>query len=71
MALASLATAVFVATGSAAAATATTTSTSATSPSSSSVPSECTNKQSPPAAEDDAEQRALSGLRCLLLQPRR
>ncbi|MBB5893413.1 D-alanyl-D-alanine carboxypeptidase family protein [Kutzneria kofuensis] len=47
----------FVATGSAVAAT-TTTSTTANSTSSSAVPSECTNKQSPPAAEDDAEQPA-------------
>jgi D-alanyl-D-alanine carboxypeptidase (penicillin-binding protein 5/6) len=58
MAVASVAIAVFTATGSAAAATATTTSTSATSTSTSAVPSECTNKQSPPPAEDTAEQPA-------------
>lgn len=56
MALASVVTAMFVATGSAVAAT--TTTTSATASSTGAVPSECTNKQSPPAAEDDAEQPA-------------
>jgi D-alanyl-D-alanine carboxypeptidase (penicillin-binding protein 5/6) len=54
MALACVVTALFVATGSAVAATTTSTTTSSTS----AVPSECTNKQSPPAAEDDAEQPA-------------
>jgi D-alanyl-D-alanine carboxypeptidase (penicillin-binding protein 5/6) len=53
MAMASVVTAMFVATGSAVAAT-----TSTTTSSTSGVPSECTNKQSPPAAEDDAEQPA-------------
>ena len=60
--MASVAVAVFTATGSAAAAIATTTtsatSTGTSATSSSAVPSECTNKQSPPAAEDDAEQPA-------------
>jgi D-alanyl-D-alanine carboxypeptidase (penicillin-binding protein 5/6) len=54
MALASVVTALFVATGSAVAAATTSTTASSTS----AVPSECTNKQSPPAAEDDAEQPA-------------
>ncbi|REH55669.1 D-alanyl-D-alanine carboxypeptidase (penicillin-binding protein 5/6) [Kutzneria buriramensis] len=58
MALTSMVTAVFVATGSAAAAIATTTSTTATSTSTSGAPSECTNKQAPPPAEDDSEQPA-------------
>jgi len=53
-------TAVFVTTGSAAAVITTTTSTSTTSTatSTSAAPNECPNKQSPPAAEDDAEQPA-------------
>ncbi|MFI9385098.1 D-alanyl-D-alanine carboxypeptidase family protein [Kutzneria sp. NPDC052558] len=60
-AVACVVTAVFVTTGSAAAViTTTTTSTSATSTSTSTsgsaAPNECPNKQSPPAAEDDAEQ---------------
>jgi D-alanyl-D-alanine carboxypeptidase (penicillin-binding protein 5/6) len=50
--------AVFAATGSAAAAIAPTSSTAASSTSSSGTPSECTNKQSPPPAEDGAEQPA-------------
>ncbi|QUQ70799.1 D-alanyl-D-alanine carboxypeptidase [Kutzneria sp. CA-103260] len=61
--MACVVTAVFVTTGSAAAVITTTTSTSATSQgasgtSTSGAPNECPNKQSPPAAEDDAEQPA-------------
>ena len=58
--MACVVTAVFVTTGSAAAVITTTTSTSTTSTatSTSAAPNECPNKQSPPAAEDDAEQPA-------------